>query len=296
MRDGRQRLSVDMDRRAGPNRLVLFSFALHIAVLLAFLMVPSTPPAPTGSEPLSVEIVAAAEPAEGTSGSPAAAVVPDGPVEQADIPPPPTPSAAEPTPDMLPPVVQPAEITPPAAAIMSATPVQESEILAAPAAPKPPTPTSMPTPPRRAPVASVQKPAMARRVVGPAAPRPAVGQSSGEPAAAVGGQNAAARGSVASNGAAWMGKLKQWWDQHAFYPKQASQNDEGGAVRLRIVIASDGQIMSVDLVQGSGSAVLDVAALAVFRNAHLPPFPPGTPAPTADVVVTLHYRPSDSGG
>jgi len=43
-------------------------------------------------------------------------------------------------------------------------------------------------------------------------------------------------------------------------------------------------------------SVLDAAAVAVFRNAHLPPFPPGTPVQPADVVVTLHYRPADSGG
>ncbi len=93
-----------------------------------------------------------------------------------------------------------------------------------------------------------------------------------------------------------MGKLKQWWDQHSFYPKEASQTNEGGTVRARIVIASDGQVMSIEVVQGSGSNVLDAAAVAVFRNAHLPPSSPGTPAQPADVVVTLHYRPADNGG
>ena len=93
-----------------------------------------------------------------------------------------------------------------------------------------------------------------------------------------------------------MSKLKQWWDQRSFYPKEASQTNEGGTVRVRIVIAGDGQVTSIDVVQGSGSSVLDAAALAVFRNAHLPPFPAGTPAQPADVVVTLHYHPSDSGG
>jgi protein TonB len=93
-----------------------------------------------------------------------------------------------------------------------------------------------------------------------------------------------------------MGKLKQWWDQHSFYPKEASQTDEGGDVKVRIVIAPDGQVTLVEVVQGSGSSVLDVAAVAVFRNAHLPPFPPGTPAQPADVVVTLHYHPANSGG
>jgi protein TonB len=93
-----------------------------------------------------------------------------------------------------------------------------------------------------------------------------------------------------------MGKLKQWWDEHSFYPKEASQTNEGGSLKVRIVIAADGQVTSTEVVQSSGSSVLDTAALAVFRNAHLPPFPAGTPPQPADVVVTLHYRPADGGG
>lgn len=100
----------------------------------------------------------------------------------------------------------------------------------------------------------------------------------------------------ANNGAAWMGRLKQWWDQHSFYPQEASQSDEGGSVRVRIVIAADGQVTSIQIVQGSGSSVLDAAALAVFRNARLPPLAPGMPAQPADVVVTLHYRSAGNGG
>ena len=93
-----------------------------------------------------------------------------------------------------------------------------------------------------------------------------------------------------------MGRLKQWWDDHSFYPKEASQTNEGGNVRVHISIAADGQVMAINVVDGSGSSVLDAAALAVFRNARLPPLPPGTPAQSADVVVTLHYRPANGGG
>jgi protein TonB len=109
----------------------------------------------------------------------------------------------------------------------------------------------------------------------------------GAPAHAAAGQPAA---SGASNGDAWMGKLKQRWEQH---PKEASQTNEGGNVKVHIVIASDGQITAVNVVQGSGLSVLDSAAVAVVRDAHLPSFPP-TPTQGADVVVTLHYRPADS--
>ena len=92
-----------------------------------------------------------------------------------------------------------------------------------------------------------------------------------------------------------MGRLKQWWDQNSFYPREASQTNEGGNVRVHIAISGDGRVTSIELVQSSGSSVLDVAALAVFRNARLPSLPPGTPPQPADVVVTLHYRPADSG-
>ena len=143
--------------------------------------------------------------------------------------------------------------------------------------PTPPLPVP-PTPPPQMP--PLHRTAAARAPVHPA----------GAPAHVDAAQTAA---SGASNGDAWMGKLKPWWEQHSFYPKEASQTNEGGNVKVHIVIAPDGQIMAVNVVQGSGLSVLDEAAVAVFRNAHLPSFPP-TPTQGADVVVTLHYRPADS--
>jgi protein TonB len=161
-------------------------------------------------------------------------------------------------------------------------PVQQAEI-------PPPTPKPAPTPvpPPPTPVAQAHPPRLP--------PQRAVARAAVNPAGthAPAGQNAAGGASQANNGAAWMGKLKQWWDQHSFYPKEASQTNEGGNVKVHIVIAPDGEVTAIELVQGSGLSVLDAAALAVFRNAHLPPFPPGTPAQPADVVVTLHYHPAE---
>jgi protein TonB len=102
--------------------------------------------------------------------------------------------------------------------------------------------------------------------------------------------------SSGEHGNGWLGKLKQWWDDHQFYPEEAAQSNQGGDVKVHIVIAADGQVRSVEVVHGSGSSALDTAAVAVFRNAHVPPFPPGTPAPPADVEVTLHYLPAHGGG
>jgi protein TonB len=190
------------------------------------------------------------------------------------VPPPPTPSP-EPLPAPPPPPPPPQAPPPP--------PVQQAET-------PPPTPASapMPVPPLPKPLAQVRPPpqrAAARATVKP----------SGAAAHAAAGPGAGSHAGDANNGAAWMGKLKQWWDEHSFYPKEASQTNEGGSVKVHIVIAADGQVMSVEVVQSSGVSVLDAAAVAVYRNARLPPFPPGVPAQPADVVVTLHYRPADGG-
>ena len=249
---------VRVHRRKTSDWPVWLSLALHLTLLLSLLIMPPAQPPLGASEPLAVDFIVGQAPAEATPDATTAPTAPAVPVQQAEIPPP-TPA---PAPVPVPP----------------APPVQQAEI-----------PPPMPVPPPPSPVQQVHPPRTAPQHVAARVPV----NSAGTPARAPAGQSAAGS---ASNGAAWMGKLKQWWDQHSFYPKEASQTNEGGNVKVHIMIASDGQVTSIEVVQGSGMNVLDAAAVAVFRNAHLPPFPPGTPAQPADVVVTLHYRPADSGG
>jgi periplasmic protein TonB len=259
-------MAVRAHRRKTLGWPVLLSLTLHLTLFLSLLIIPLTQPLTSASEPLAVDVIIGEGPAQATSEPPAPDVPPPPSVQQAEIPPP-TPALAPDVPP--PPPVQQAEIPPPTLA-----------------------PAPMPVPPLPPPVAQVHPP---RAPPQRAAARAPVNRA-GAPVHAPAGQNAASRASDANNGAAWMGKLKQWWDQHSFYPREASQTNEGGNVKVHIVIASDGQVTSIEVVQSSGLSVLDAAAVAVFRNAHLPPFPPGTLAQPADVVVTLHYRPADSGG
>jgi periplasmic protein TonB len=258
-------MAVHVRRRKTQGWPVLLSLALHLTLFLFLLIIPPTQPSISASEPLTFDVIMGDAPAQATSEPPAPDVPAPPPVPQAEIPPP----TLAPAPDVPPP-----------------PPVQQAEI-------PPPTPAlaPMPVPPPPPAVAQVHPPRAPPQRAARASVHPA-----GAPAHALVGQNAASGASDANNGAAWMGKLKQWWDQHSFYPKEASQTNEGGNVKVHIVIASDGHVTSIEVVQGSGLSVLDAAAVAVFRNAHLPPFPPGTPAQPADVVVTLHYRPADSGG
>jgi TonB family protein len=84
-----------------------------------------------------------------------------------------------------------------------------------------------------------------------------------------------------------MRQLQAWWDAHAFYPRHASNSDEGGTVKVHLVILPDGRIWTTDVVESSGSRSLDTAGGSVFRGASVRPFLEGEP--NADVDLSLHY-------
>src|ERR1700692_3653588 len=50
-----------------------------------------------------------------------------------------------------------------------------------------------------------------------------------------------------------MRQLQAWWDVHAYYPRHASNSDEGGTVKVHLVINTDGNIGTVGVVESSGS-------------------------------------------
>jgi len=84
-----------------------------------------------------------------------------------------------------------------------------------------------------------------------------------------------------------MRQLQAWWDRHAYYPKHASNNDEGGTVKIHLTILPDGRIWMLNVVASSGSRTLDAAALSAFRGGVMGRFPEG--AKEADLDISLHY-------
>jgi TonB family protein len=84
-----------------------------------------------------------------------------------------------------------------------------------------------------------------------------------------------------------MRQLQAWWDTHAYYPRHASNRNEGGTVEVQLVILPDGRIWTIDVVGSSGSRSLDAAGESVFRGAVVRPFPDGEPK--ADMDISLHY-------
>jgi TonB family protein len=84
-----------------------------------------------------------------------------------------------------------------------------------------------------------------------------------------------------------MRQLQAWWDLHAYYPRHASNSDEGGTVKVHLVILPDGRIWTFNVVESSGSRSLDAAGSSVFRGGFVRPFPDGEPK--ADIDLSLHY-------
>ncbi len=110
-----------------------------------------------------------------------------------------------------------------------------------------------------------------------------------------GAQSPSPKGSAASAdistdlGADWNNALNEWIEQRQYYPIQAAENGEEGDVTVSFVVAADGRVLSVQLERRSGSQWLDMALQAMFRDARVPAFPPGTTDTETTVQLTMHY-------
>ena len=71
--------------------------------------------------------------------------------------------------------------------------------------------------------------------------------------------------------------IAAWIQQHMYYPPDAIRKGEDGSPSVHVVISRDGQVLSINLTNSSGSDALDAAILGMFRNAQLPKIPPDLP-------------------
>ena len=71
----------------------------------------------------------------------------------------------------------------------------------------------------------------------------------------------------------WSSLMRAWWEQHKYYPREAAEQGQDGAVTVTIRMAPDGRVRAVEMASRSGSQWLDMGALAIFRGQKLPPFP-----------------------
>ena len=96
-----------------------------------------------------------------------------------------------------------------------------------------------------------------------------------------------ARVAGAHVGPDWRNLLSAWVRKHAYYPEQAAMAGEDGNVMVRVSANPDGHVTSVELESRSGSQWLDMALVALFRDANLPSLYPETEPITFDFL--MHY-------
>jgi protein TonB len=96
-----------------------------------------------------------------------------------------------------------------------------------------------------------------------------------------------ARVAGAHVGPDWRNLLSAWVRAHAYYPEQAARNGEDGEAMVQVVANPNGHVSSVELKMRSGSQWLDMALVALFRDANLPPLEGETEPLTFN--FTMHY-------
>ena len=120
-----------------------------------------------------------------------------------------------------------------------------------------------------------------------AAPYGSASSGSAAPAATAPGA------SPATVDGAWRGALAAWVQSRKRYPDEARREGIEGQVAVRFTIGRDGQVLVAEIVRGSGSELLDRAALAMFGGGRAPPFPADMAQPQVTTTVTVRYRLSE---
>lgn len=86
-------------------------------------------------------------------------------------------------------------------------------------------------------------------------------------------QEAVAHLSAPGATADWEAEIREWVEEHKYYPAIAGENGEEGAATVRVTVSPDGTVRDVQLVDSAGSRWLDSAWQAVFRGNKVPPLP-----------------------
>jgi protein TonB len=230
---------------------------------------PAPPPAPVPVPRATVEPPKAPSPPQ---------VAEPAPVPTPPLPLPPIPVPAPPPPPPLPPVALavPRPVLPPPRTPPAPSPSQR------PSAPAPSTafPAPMNYSFNQAPLSRPSQPRTASRGLSTLdfslAPRQ--GATDTSPFSRVAGAHV---------GPDWRNELSAWVRAHAYYPEQAAMNGEDGDVMVRVVANPDGRVTGVELRSKSGSVWLDMALVALFRDAHLPPLHDENEPITFDFL--MHY-------
>ncbi len=296
-------------RRDRLRRMLAGSALLHLVLLALVLLTVSSPPKfgnPSEAPPIDMVFQAPQQPkaerpqpgaaqphTEQTETPDRSLPTPQTTPNPAVVPPspaPPTPApplAQLPPPPAPPPTTQPEDVAPPEVSL-DLPDENDDQLQAAPQAlplplPPPPRPTrrvARAAPRHEAPGSSLSSP-MEFSFSG-APPPPGRGgrrhQQGIDMAMApklTGGslQEAVAHLSAPGATADWEAEIREWVEEHKYYPAIAGENGEEGASTVRVTVSADGTVRNVQLVDSAGSRWLDSAWQSVFRGNKVPPLP-----------------------
>lgn len=85
----------------------------------------------------------------------------------------------------------------------------------------------------------------------------------------------------------WKRKVSQLITANYSYPRSAQVRGEQGDAKIKISFSPAGKVVSVDLVQSSGSAILDREAVRIPTKVGSFPAPPGG---AAQLVFPISWR------
>lgn len=172
-----------------------------------------------------------------------------------------------------------------AVAIRLTAEVEQPPAAAAPAPPAPSVPPVAET--VQAPARPIHKATAAKPVVAAATAIP-----SSEPApTAPPPAPAPALPDVKGMTAAYLSVVEQSVKTHLLYPAQALRRREQGVIRVRMLVAADGEILSMESDGNDASPLLVAAALQAVRDAApFPPLPQGLPETRLEVPVTFSLK------
>jgi protein TonB len=86
----------------------------------------------------------------------------------------------------------------------------------------------------------------------------------------------------------WNRKVAQLITAHYSYPRSAQLRGEQGKAKIKIAIGASGKVLSVDLVQSSGSAILDREAVRIPMKVGSFPAPPTHN--NVDLIFPITFR------
>jgi len=88
----------------------------------------------------------------------------------------------------------------------------------------------------------------------------------------------------------YFSRLRAWLERHKKYPRNARIRRQEGTVAVRFTVQSNGRLLSYAIERGSGFALLDREALAMFRRAGpLPPIPESLGRDSVEFVLPISF-------